>query len=102
MRILVWILRGVVFFILLGFALKNDAMVSLSFFLGTQWHLPLIAVILAAFAAGVVLGVTAAVLTMLHQRREIRRLRETVQTAPAKADAPAEGVAGPLDYPRSV
>ncbi|WP_341675413.1 LapA family protein [Niveibacterium sp. SC-1] len=95
MRAFIWILRGLAFFLLLGFALKNDALVTLRFFFETEWRLPLIAVILAAFALGLVLGVTAAVLTLLHQRREIRRLRETSRDPVLR-----EGLS-PVDYPRS-
>lgn len=99
MRILVWLLRALVFFLLLGFALKNDALVSLRFFFETEWRLPLIVVILAAFAAGVLLGVTAAVMTMLTQRREIRRLRESALSvhSPVPREAPR-----PVDYPNTL
>lgn len=97
MRPLVWSLRILVFFFLLGFALKNDHLVTLEFFFDTAWRLPLIVVILAAFTGGVMLGVTATVITMLDQRREIRRLRASVGDAAMPRDTPS-----PIDYPRSV
>ena len=99
MRLLLWLLRGLVFFLLLGFALKNDALVTLRFFFESEWRLPLILVILVAFAAGVLLGVTAAVMTMLHQRREIRRLRES--SPPGSKPAVREGPS-PVDYPQTL
>ncbi|WP_417067665.1 LapA family protein [Niveibacterium terrae] len=97
MRILIWLLRALVFFVLLGFALKNDALVSLRFFFETEWRVPLIVVVLAAFAAGVLLGVTAAVMTLLTQRREIARLRESVRVSSLPHEAPR-----PVDYPRTL
>jgi uncharacterized integral membrane protein len=99
MRVLIWFLRGLVFFILLGFALKNDAIVTLHFFFESEWRLPLIVVILFAFAAGLLLGVTAAVINLLHQRREIHRLKEAAPPAetPGVRERPS-----PVDYPRSI
>jgi len=97
MRLFVWFLRGLVFFILLGFALKNDAVVTLRFFFESEWHLPLIVIILIAFAAGLLLGVTAAVVNLLHQRREIRRLKDA-----QPEDTPLRERSSPVDYPRSI
>ncbi|MBL8491742.1 MAG: LapA family protein [Rhodocyclaceae bacterium] len=75
MRVLVWLLRGVAFVLLLGLAIKNDRAVELRFFLDTGVVAPLSLVILAAFAAGTVVGVTAALVTLVRQRRDISRLK---------------------------
>lgn len=75
MRILLWAIRLLLFFLLFGFAVKNDQLVDLRFFLGSEWSLPLVFVILAAFAAGAVLGVTATFASLLGKQREIGRLR---------------------------
>ncbi len=75
MRIVMWILRFMLFFILFGFAVKNDHSVQLNFFFGSEWELPLVFVILAAFAAGAMLGVTATLASLLGKRREIGRLK---------------------------
>lgn len=76
MRIVMWIIRLLLFFFLFGFAVKNDHLVSLQFFFGSQWQLPLVFVILVAFSAGALLGVTATFGSLLRQRREIGRLRK--------------------------
>lgn len=76
MRIIVWFLRVLVFILLVGFAIKNDAPVTLNFFLGTHWQLPLVFVLLVMFAAGAAVGVTAMLSTLISQRREIGRLRQ--------------------------
>jgi lipopolysaccharide assembly protein A len=87
MRIVMWTLRLLLFFILFGFAVKNDHLVRLYFFFGAEWNLPLVFVILLIFTAGVLLGVTATFGSLLRQRREIGRLRK--QIARAERDRPA-------------
>ena len=81
MRIVIWIIRLLLFFVLFGFAVKNDHLVELQFFLGHAWKLPLVFVILVAFTAGIVLGVTATFGSLLRQRREIGRLRRQLDRA---------------------
>ncbi len=75
MKFLVWLLRILLFFVLLGFAVKNSGIITLHFFFGSSWHFPLVAVLLLFFAAGALAGVTAALGTYLMQRRELTRLR---------------------------
>lgn len=87
MRIVMWILRLALFFVLFGFAVKNDQIVSLHFFFGKEWSLSLVFVILIAFAAGAILGVTATFASLLRNRREIGRLRrELVRAEKASRD----------------
>ncbi|MBR0566186.1 LapA family protein [Azoarcus sp. L1K30] len=81
MRVLMWFLRLLLFFILFGFAVKNDQLASLRFFFGSEWHLPIVFIILIAFAAGALLGVTATFGSLLRQRREISRLRKQLERA---------------------
>ncbi len=75
MKLFVWLLRAALFIVLLGFAVKNSGMVTLHFFFDAAWALPLVAVMLIFFAAGTVVGLSAALGTFLRQRREIARLR---------------------------
>jgi lipopolysaccharide assembly protein A len=79
MRIVMWTIRLLLFFLLFGFAVKNDHLVGLQFFFGSSWQLPLVFVILVAFTAGALLGVTATFGSLLRQRREIGRLRRQVE-----------------------
>lgn len=79
MRLVMWIFRLLLFFLLFGFAVKNDHLVGLHFFFGSSWQLPLVFVILAAFTAGALLGVTATFGSLLRQRREIGRLRRQLE-----------------------
>ncbi len=60
LRILVWFLRAIVFVGLFGLAIKNSGPIELRFFFERAWNAPLSVVILAVFAAGVAVGLTAA------------------------------------------
>lgn len=86
MKWLIWLLRAVLFLLLFGFAVKNDQLVTLQFFFGRMWQLPLVFVILIFFAAGAALGITATFASLLRHRREIGRLK---RASAAKAIRPA-------------
>jgi len=75
MKVLVWLVRGIVFVAVFGLAVKNSGPVDLRFYLDSAWQAPLSLVILVAFAAGVAIGLTAAVVMIVRQGRELRRLR---------------------------
>jgi uncharacterized integral membrane protein len=98
MRILTWVARLLVFVLLLAFSAKNTDPVTLRFYFDLAWQAPLIALLLAFFAGGALLGVGAALAALLRQRREIHRLRrEAGETERRGAQAgptppsPAEG-----------
>ncbi|HMV64816.1 MAG TPA: LapA family protein [Zoogloea sp.] len=82
MRLLTWIVRLFLFLVLFGFAVKNDDVVTLRFFFGAQWQVPLVLVILLFVVIGVLIGVTAAVATLYRQHRELGQLRERQADAP--------------------
>ena len=60
LKLLVWLLRIVVFVGLFGLAIKNSGPVELRFFLDQSWTAPVSLVVLAVFAIGVGVGLTAA------------------------------------------
>ena len=80
MKFFIWLLRIVLFVVLLGFAVKNSSMVTLHFFFDAAWPLPLVAAMLIFFAAGAVAGLSAALGTFLRQRRELVRLRQELES----------------------
>jgi uncharacterized integral membrane protein len=86
MRALIWFIRFILFVLLFGFAVKNDHVADLYFFFGKQWHLPLVFIILIAFAVGALLGVTATITSLLRQRREISRLGKQLARAELAAE----------------
>jgi uncharacterized integral membrane protein len=75
MRFLTWAIRLALFVVLLAFAARNTEPVTLRFYFDLAWQAPLVALLLAFFAAGAVLGLAAALGTFLSQRRELARLR---------------------------
>jgi putative membrane protein len=56
MKYLAWLLKAAIFFTLFAFALNNQQDTTVHFFFGTQWTAPMVLVVLAAFAAGLVIG----------------------------------------------
>ncbi len=85
MRIVTWTAWLLLFILLLAFAAKNTEPVALRFYFGLVWQAPLVLLLFAFFAAGAVLGLVAALGTVLRQRREVLRLR---REARAKSQPP--------------
>jgi uncharacterized integral membrane protein len=85
MRILTWAIRIALFVFLVAFAAKNTDPVRLRFYFDLAWEAPLVALLLAFFAAGVALGVMAMVGTYLAQRREVARLEKRILVQEPKA-----------------
>jgi lipopolysaccharide assembly protein A len=79
MRYMIWLLRTVLFLILLGFAMKNDQPVVLHYFFGYEWQSSLILILLLFFAVGVSVGVLAVLSNIFRQRREIAILKRELR-----------------------
>ena len=95
MGFVTWTVRLAAFVFLLAFAIKNTEPVALRFYFELVWQMPLIVLLLAFFAAGAVLGVTATLTTLLRQRREIARLRRAARSERAASpEPPAAGAGG--------
>ena len=73
LRILVWLLRVVVFVGLFGLAIKNSGPMELRFFLDRTWTAPVSVVVLAVFVIGVAVGLTATLGLSLRRRRATNR-----------------------------
>ncbi|MDO9101383.1 MAG: LapA family protein [Candidatus Nitrotoga sp.] len=79
MRYMIWLLRTVLFFVLLGFAIKNDQPVVLHYFFGYEWQTSLILILFLFFAVGVSVGVLAVLGNIFRQRREIAILKRELR-----------------------
>ena len=79
MKYLVWLLRGFLFLILLGFAVKNDEPVVLRYFFGYEWHSSLVVVLLLFFAVGAAVGMLAVLASLLRQRKELAALKDELR-----------------------
>lgn len=93
MRILIWLLRAAIFVLLLGFAIKNDGMVLVQGFFGASWETPLVVVILACLALGVLIGAGAMAASSLGMHRELRRLRRQLSSPLPASSAPKRDLA---------
>ena len=85
MRLIVWLLRAFIFFTLFAFALNNQQTATVHWFFGVQWHAPMVIVVLAAFAAGCVIGVLAMVPGWWRHWRAARRAAPAAEAASAGA-----------------
>lgn len=101
MRLLNWFVRLVLFLLLFGLALNNLEPVTLHLLFGAQWHAPMIVLLLAVFALGVVLGVLALLPSWLRHRRRgaiaASKLPEAPPAPSAAAQFPATPIDGPID-----
>jgi uncharacterized integral membrane protein len=81
--LLQWTLKAAIFLMLFAFALNNQEDVQVRFFWGLQWRSPLVLVLLAFFAAGVVVGVLGMVPRWWHQRRLAKQVLAASNETPA-------------------
>ena len=79
-----WLVKGLLFVLLLGLAVKNSDSVTLRYYLGIEWQAPLALVLFVFFVAGALLGLLAMVAPWVRQRSEIRRLRAELAHAPTR------------------
>lgn len=89
MRYLLWILKLLLFVVVLSFAVKNTDPVTVRYYLGNEWQAPLIAVLLIAFCAGAAIGIMVALGQVLRQRREISGLRRELRSRQPQRVDPA-------------
>ena len=90
MKYLLWLLKAAIFFTLFAFALNNQDDVTVHFFFGTSWQAPLVLVVLAAFALGLVAGVLGMLPRWWRRRREARQHAAAGGTGTPGAQAEAQ------------
>jgi len=78
MRVLTWVARLAIFLFLLAFAARNADPVTLRFYFDLAWQMPLVALLLAFFVAGALLGLASTLGVLIRQRREIGRLEREI------------------------
>lgn len=90
MKILALFIKIIIFAALLGFALNNQEITTVRFFMDWQWTAPLVFVILCAFAAGLVAGIFVMVPSWWSERTRARRTQaqlDATETKPATTPA---------------
>jgi lipopolysaccharide assembly protein A len=90
-----WLLNGAIFFTLFAFALNNQQDATVHFFFGTQWRSPMVLIVLAAFAAGLAVGVLGMVPRWWKQRSAVTRNRKSAQEAAQQTAQHAAGQRAP-------
>ncbi len=91
MRVLTWVVRLAIFLFLLAFAARNTDPVTLRLYFDLAWQMPLVALLLAFFVAGALLGLASTVRVLIRQRREIGRLEREIgdRALPPREPPPA-------------
>jgi uncharacterized integral membrane protein len=93
MRAIAWIIRIVVFVLLLAFAIENTEPVVINLFLGYYLEAPLVLFLLGVLLIGVFLGMLMLVPNLIRKRRELAKLRRELQQRAAHGSLPAESEA---------
>ncbi len=89
MKILVWSLRFAILLVLVWYSVKNAELVTLHAY-PWSWQAPLVLIILAFFAAGVLLGVLASLGSIWRLMREVSGLKKELKARDnAAAQLPA-------------
>lgn len=107
MKVLAWILKLLVFIVLLGFALGNTESVRLGFFGNERLAMtgPLVVFLLMFFFLGLMLGLATLLPKIYRQRREVARHKRDVDRLLRERDpeqrkaAEVEAVAAQLPPP---
>jgi len=94
-RLITWVLRILLFLVIVSFAVGNQDPVTVRYFMDHAWEAPLVLVLFLAFAAGAALGLLALVPAMLRQRRRVARLSREV-TARQRDTHPVPAERAPL------
>jgi putative membrane protein len=83
MKYLMWLLKAAIFLTLFAFALKNQQDTAVNFFFGTIWRAPLVLVLLASFALGLLVGALGMVPRWWKHRMAARRAHASLAAAEA-------------------
>jgi uncharacterized integral membrane protein len=82
MRIIVWLVRALIFLLLFVFALNNQHDAAIKWFFGQEWHAPMVFIVLAAFGLGCAFGVVAMVPSWWRHRRVAKRHKAAASQTP--------------------
>ncbi|MEJ7685805.1 MAG: LapA family protein [Variovorax sp.] len=92
MKYILWLLKAAIFFTLFAFALNNQHDATVYFFFGTHWRAPLVLVVLAAFAGGLVAGALGMLPGWWKHRSAATQVPVAATPATAASAAPATAV----------
>jgi putative membrane protein len=81
MKFIVWLIRVLVFVLLLVLALSNTQTATLNFLAGYFWQAPLILIGLVFFVVGLLAGLVSSMPAMVRLRLENGRLKRELRVA---------------------
>ncbi|MGH8781579.1 LapA family protein [Paraburkholderia sp.] len=81
MKFIVWLIRVLVFVLLLVLALSNTQTATLNFLAGYQWQAPLILIGLAFFVVGLLAGLVSSLPAVFRLQLENGRLKRDLRVA---------------------
>lgn len=96
MKVIVWLIRILVFVILLVLALANTQGATLNFFAGYAWQAPLVLIGLAFFGVGLLAGLISSLPAMVRLKLENGRLKRDLRAARETPPVVAEPPVPPL------
>lgn len=98
MKYILWLLKAAIFFTLFAFALNNQHDATVYFFFGTSWRAPLVLVVLAAFAGGLVVGALGMLPGWWKHRSAAAQL-PAMPASPANMNPTTSSPTAPTDLP---
>ncbi len=99
MKYLLWLLKAAIFFTLFAFALNNQQDATVNFFFGASWRAPLVLVVLAAFAGGMVVGALGMLPGWWKHRSAAAQFSDPPLAPVAAAPVTGAAVLVPTDLP---
>ena len=96
MTALIWLLRLLVFVVLVVFALRNTEPMTLRFIGDFSWQAPQVLVLFVFFFLGVLLGVLGMLRIYLRQRHQVLLSNRVASVSPPSA----ETAVSPLEHSR--
>lgn len=88
MTFLTWAIRLFLITLLVVFAVQNNELVKIRLTPEQFWQAPLVLILLAFFASGVVIGILSMLGILYRQRREISRLKREFAVKPPEKIIP--------------
>ncbi|SCX20838.1 LapA family protein [Nitrosomonas eutropha] len=68
MHIFMTLVRLIVFLFLLSVAVKNSEMVTIHYYLGMEWEVPVVVVLFLCFAAGALFGYLSCLIKKIRRK----------------------------------
>lgn len=102
MKPLIKVIKGfltiIAFFLFFAFALNNQQIVQINFIFGTSIELPLILLILATFAIGLMIGTLGMLIHWWKQRATIKTQQQIIQNPSTEGSVKPQDSPFPYEY----